>query len=297
MVLCLEPGDNVGVAHVPLMRVPLDVLQHDSRAPGLSPGPPAATPISAVRYGFTYRNCGSCGLALACPARAFDSGTARFVLVWEQLSLHLRVVAFDLRGLDWTPLAIEQLGSSRRFADVFSNSKIDFGSCSLMTFEISFPEGSAPVISRPHRIKPNLAKGVDATLNQYLVADLIQQSTSPNSSPLVIIPKEPGGVRITTNYKKLNQISSLSQLHIPRVDQVLDSLGKGRVFSLVDLVSSSHQLTAHKDTVPPTAFCISTASMSGSPCPRAAALRPGGSSRLSTTLSRAWNRWRPTSTM
>ena len=65
---------------------------------------------------------------------------------------------------------------------------------------------------------------------------LIQHSTSPCSSPLVVIPKKSGGVRITVNYKKLNQISKLSQLPIPRVDHVLDSLGSGRVFSLFDLV-------------------------------------------------------------
>ena len=44
------------------------------------------------------------------------------------------------------------------FPDVFSTSKTDFGSCSLMPFEVSVPEGSAPVTSRPHRINPILAK-------------------------------------------------------------------------------------------------------------------------------------------
>ena len=72
-----------------------------------------------------------------------------------------------------------------------------------MTFEISAPEGSTPVTPRPHRINPILAKEVDATLNQYLAAGLIQHSTSPYSSPLVAIPKKSGGVRITVNYKKL----------------------------------------------------------------------------------------------
>ena len=42
------------------------------------------------------------------------------------------------------------------------------------------------------------------------------------------------------------------------MDQVLEYLGKGRLFSLFDLVSSFHQLTAHKDTVPLTAFCTPT---------------------------------------
>ena len=71
----------------------------------------------------------------------------------------------------------------------------------------------------------------------------------------MVIPKKSRGVRITVNYKKLNQISKLSQLPIPRVDQVLDSLGSGRVFSLFDLVPSFCQMTAHKDTVPLTTFC------------------------------------------
>ena len=56
------------------------------------------------------------------------------------------------------------------------------------------------------------------------------------------------------NYKKLNQTSKLSQLPIPRVDQVLGSLGSGRVFPLFDLVSPFHQINAHKDTIPLTAF-------------------------------------------
>ena len=103
-----------------------------------------------------------------------------------------------------------------------------------------------------------MAKEGDATLNQYLAAGLIQPSPSLYSIPLVVIPKKSGDVRITVSYQKLNKISSLSQLPIPRVDQVLDSMGKGRVFSLLNLVSSFHQFTAHKDTVLLTAFDTST---------------------------------------
>ena len=74
----------------------------------------------------------------------------------------------------------------------------------------------------------------------------------------MVIPKKSGGVKITVNNKKLNQISKLSQLLVPRVDQVLDSLGSGRVFSLFDLISSFRQITAHEDTVPLTALCTPT---------------------------------------
>ena len=75
---------------------------------------------------------------------------------------------------------------------------------------------------------------------------------------MVAVPKEDGSVRITVNYKKLNAIRSLAQLSVPRVDEVLDSLGKERIFSLFDLVSSFHQITIDKDTIPLAAFCTPT---------------------------------------
>ena len=91
----------------------------------------------------------------------------------------------------------------------------------------------------------------------HSTASLIQHSASPYSSPTVAIPKKDGNVRVTVNYKKLNAISSLGQLPILRVDEVLDSMGKGRIFSC-DLVSSFHQTIIDKDTITLTALCTPT---------------------------------------
>ena len=91
----------------------------------------------------------------------------------------------------------------------------------------------------------------------------------------MVIPQKSGGVRITVKYKKFNKISSLSQLSIPCVDQVLDSLGKGRVFSLFDLVGSFHQITAHKDTIPLTALCTPTGLHEWLVMPQGSSASPG----------------------
>ena len=120
-----------------------------------------------------------------------------------------------------------------------------------------------------------MAEVIDATLNQYIAAGLVQHSTPPYSIPLVVVQKKSGGARITVNYKKLNQNSSLSQLPIPRVDRAMDSLGKGRVFSLFDLVPSFHQTTAHKDTVPLTRFCTSTGLYEWLVMPQGSSASPG----------------------
>ena len=59
------------------------------------------------------------------------------------------------------------------FADVFSTSPPDFGSCSLLPFEISVPPDGPPVTSRPYRVKHLVAKQMDTILDEYLVAGLI----------------------------------------------------------------------------------------------------------------------------
>ena len=44
-----------------------------------------------------------------------------------------------------------------------------------------------PVTSRSHRINRVFAKEVDATLDQCFATGLTQRSTSPYSSPLVVV--------------------------------------------------------------------------------------------------------------
>ena len=73
----------------------------------------------------------------------------------------------------------------------------------------------------------------------------------------MIIPKKFGRIRLTIN-KKLNNISILGQLPVPRVDEVLDKLGNEHIFSFFDLVSSFYQRTVSKDTIPLTAFSTLT---------------------------------------
>lgn len=141
----------------------------------------------------------------------------------------------------------------REFSDVLSST--DFGSCSLLPFRINMSEGTSPVASKPYQIDPILVKRVDAKLDGYLATGLIEHSTSPFASPLVVVSKKSGGTRVTVNYKKVNKLSVLGQLPVPCTDAVVESLGKGRRFSLINLPASSHQITVNEDIVPLTAFC------------------------------------------
>ena len=163
-------------------------------------------------------------------SRAFDPEQRdSFTHMWNTLPLHFRDTTFNLQGPGWAPAVIVDLEKVlRAHHDGFSSSPTGFCSCSLFPFKLTVPTGSAPVTSRPDRVNPPIAKQVDVILDQCLAAGLIQHSTSPYSSLLVVIPKKSSGVRVTVKYRKLNELCELSQLPIPRVDDTLDRLLHGK---------------------------------------------------------------------
>ena len=112
-------------------------------------------------------------------------------------------------------------------------------------------------------------------MDSYLAAGFIQHFASPWSRPLVYVPKNSGGIRITVNYQKLNKVTEIPQIAIPRVDEVLDTLGVGSVFSVVDLFSGFTQLTIHLDTIPLTGFCTPNGLYEWLRMPQGAAGAPG----------------------
>ena len=60
----------------------------------------------------------------------------------------MREIAFNLHGPGWTSAVITQLGEVlAEFSDVFSKSPTDFGSYSLLPFEMKVPPNSSSVAS------------------------------------------------------------------------------------------------------------------------------------------------------
>ena len=176
----LEPGDLLGTSLSPLMQVPLATLGHPSLDP---PAPPPTPGVHALHDNIPVASENPPPAdphdppTALCPqllARLDADQRTSFLNLWDRLPPHLRDIIFDLHGSGWSPSVIDSLGDVLcEFPDVFSASKTDFGSCSLMPFKISVPPHSEPVTSRPYRINPILAKKADAVLDQYLAAGLI----------------------------------------------------------------------------------------------------------------------------
>ena len=100
----LEPGDLVGVAHAPLLSVPLGALQYATHAAEPHPGQIANYQVSSVRSSPDTSETSSAVAppSPALPERLNPDHRPSFLRVWARLPPHLREIAFDLHDPGWT---------------------------------------------------------------------------------------------------------------------------------------------------------------------------------------------------
>ncbi|CAM9896298.1 unnamed protein product, partial [Sphacelaria rigidula] len=61
-------------------------------------------------------------------------------------------------------------------------------------------------------------------------------------------------IRLTVNRQRLNAVTKIARLPLPRIDEIIDSLGGGKVFSDFDMQSGYHQLVIDPQSKELTAF-------------------------------------------
>ena len=63
---------------------------------------------------------------------------------------------------------------------------------------------------------------------------IIRESTSPLSSPIILVKEKDGEVRFCIDCRKLHSVTIGQAHHLPRVDDILDLLRDAQYFSTLD---------------------------------------------------------------
>lgn len=160
--------------------------------------------------------------------------------------------------VDVSPLSVGEQGQVRsllgHYASVFSTSDTDLGCTNLISHDIPLIDDT-PVAQRYRRIPPSEYEVVKEHINQLLSSQVIRESSSPYASPIVLVRKKGGKLRMCVDYRQLNRKTRRDAFPLPRIEESLDALSGACWFSTLDLTSGCHQVPVTETDRPKTAFC------------------------------------------
>lgn len=129
------------------------------------------------------------------------------------------------------------------FADSVFNGKI--GKLKNYQVKLKINENVPPVAQRERRIPFAIREQVQAELSKLEECGIIESVTdeaTPWISPMVIVPKNNGKIRICIDMRAANKAIGRTRFPTPTLDDVMIKLRDAKVFSKLDLLSAFHQL-------------------------------------------------------
>ncbi|KII74577.1 Transposon Ty3-G Gag-Pol polyprotein [Thelohanellus kitauei] len=137
--------------------------------------------------------------------------------------------------------------------DVFSTGEVDV--CKCLDFEHETNTGEANPIKQTYRRHPiHKLRDLKSILDKLLEKNIIRPSKSAWSSPVVLVNKKSGGVRLCVDYRSLNNLTASDAYPIPRIDETLDRLHGVKWFSSFDLSCGYWQIPIIEADKSKTAF-------------------------------------------
>ena len=154
-------------------------------------------------------------------------------------------------------LTPEQTGELHHFLGqhhtAFCLEEQERGETDLVEMEIHTKD-AAPRKVPARRMPFAVCQEVARQLKNMQQARVIQPSSSPWASPVVMVRKKDGTHRFCIDYQDLNAVTVPDTFPLPRIDDLLDQLGQSRFFSTLDLASGYWQIRVHPDSREKTAF-------------------------------------------
>ncbi|GFY19661.1 retrovirus-related Pol polyprotein from transposon 297 [Trichonephila clavipes] len=152
--------------------------------------------------------------------------------------------------LENAELSPEQKSSAERlfqeFEDVFSRNSSDIGHTTVTQHRIDTAD-HPPIKQHPRRLPFAKQEEVGILLREMQENDIIEPSSSPWASPIVLVRKKDGSTRFCVDYRKLNDVTKKDSYPLPRIDDTLDTLSGHKWFSTLDLKSGYWQVEIHPE--------------------------------------------------
>jgi hypothetical protein len=125
---------------------------------------------------------------------------------------------------------------------------------SVHDHSISFVPKCLPPNIRLYRHPFSQKNEIEKMVQEILNAGVIFPSTSPYSSPVVMVLKKEGSWIMCPDFRALNKLTIKDKFPIPIIDDLLDELSGAQLFTKLDLHSGYHQIRMKEADIPKTTF-------------------------------------------
>jgi len=139
------------------------------------------------------------------------------------------------------------------YADVFTAPGGELGHTTLVQHTIDVGE-QRPIKQAPRRASLHSRVIIDEAVKDMLKQGVIEPSTSPWASPVVLVRKKDGSHRFCVDYRQLNEATVKDAYPLPRLDDSLVAMGGAQWFSTLDLHSGYWQVEMAEGDKEKTAF-------------------------------------------
>ena len=94
-------------------------------------------------------------------------------------------------------------------------------------------------------------------VDELVQAGLFRPSMSPWISPVVLVKKKDGSLRMCIDFKRLNKVTKKDPYQLPRVDALTDSMQGCSYFSSIDVLSAFWSVPMADEDIEKTGFSTS----------------------------------------
>lgn len=124
----------------------------------------------------------------------------------------------------------------------------------FLTEHVIVTGDAKPVTLPPYRTSPVKKRIIEEQIEKMLQDDIIEPASGPWAAPVVIVNRPPRDPRFCVDFRGLNQLTVKDSYPLPRVDESLDFLSRGKFITTLDLARGYWQVAVAKESKPKTAF-------------------------------------------
>jgi hypothetical protein len=117
------------------------------------------------------------------------------------------------------------------------------------------PTGAAePVTQRPYKLSHHESLWLRVELEHLMRSGVIRRSKSAWMSPVVLVKKPNGGLRLCVDLRALNKVTLPDPYPLPRIEEVHAAMGGCSLWSQMDFVTGFWQVPIKPEDCPKTGF-------------------------------------------